>query len=147
MRVSHSLLAGLLGIAVGCPAAAQDSVTRASQGLSEASQASLAASSYVVAGSVQLIQASSQLVVAGVEAAGESAVVVLRGASEGATASVMMSAQLARDASIAAGTAVRVVAESIGHALYVGAVMIAFIPNEIGRAMIHHSRHGGGTPR
>jgi hypothetical protein len=97
----------------------------------------------VVAGSVQLIQASTQLVVAGLETVGESTVVVLRGASEAATVSVQMSAQLAREASLAAGTAVRVVAESVGHALYVGARLIAFIPNEIGRALIHHSRHGG----
>lgn len=117
-------------------------MTRGSQGMSNASGASLAASSYVVAGSVQLIQASSQLVVAGLEAAGESAVVVLRGASEGVTVSVQMSAELAREASIAVGDTVRVVAESVGHALYVGARLIAFIPNEIGRALVHHSRHG-----
>ena len=144
MKIKHVLIAGF-GMALAATAAAQDSTTRGSQGMSNASGASLAAASYVVAGSVQLIQGSTQLVVAGLEAAGESTVVVLRGASEGVTVSVKMSAQLARDASIAVGNSVRVVTESIGHALYIGARLIAFIPNEIGRALIHHSR--SGAPR
>lgn len=146
MKIGH-LLAAVAGMALGSIAGAQDSVSRGSQGLSNASGASLAASSFVVAGSAQLIQGSTQLVVAGLETVGESTVVVLRGASEGVTVSVQMSAQLAREASIAAGNSVRVVAESIGHALYVGARLIAFIPNEIGRALIHHSRHGAQPPR
>ena len=57
------------------------------------------------------------------------------------------SAQLVREASVAAGTAVRVVTESVGYSLYVGARLIAFIPNEIGRALIHQSRHGAPAPK
>jgi hypothetical protein len=106
------------------------------------SEASLAASGFVVAGSVQLLQAGSQLVVTGMQAAGESTVVVMRGVSEGVTVSVRMSAQLAREASVAAGTAVRVVAESVGYSLYVGVRLIAFVPAEAVRALIHQSRHG-----
>ena len=41
------------------------------------------------------------------------------------------------------GSAVRVVAESVGHALYIGARLIAFVPNEIGRALIHHAVRDG----
>jgi len=136
------LLAGLLGTVVSQVALAQGSMTRGSQGMSQGSEASIAGSGLIVAGSAQLIAGGSQLVVSTVQAAGESTVVVLRGASEGVTVSVRMSAQLAREASVAAGTAVRVVAESVGYSLYVGARLIAFIPAEAVRALIHQSRHG-----
>ncbi len=69
--------------------------------------------------------------------------IVLRGTSEAVTVSVRTSAKIAYEASVAAGNAVRVVAESVGHALYIGTRLIAFVPNEIGRALIHHSVRDG----
>ena len=140
MRFSHCLAA--LACAVLSQSAAAQSVIRGSTGLSQGSEASLAASGFVVAGSALLLQGSAQLVVTAVEAAGNSAVVVMRGVSEGVTVSVKTSAQLVRDASVAAGTAVRVVSESVGYSLYVGARLIAFIPAEAVRALIHQSKHG-----
>jgi hypothetical protein len=138
MRLPLSLLIALLGTIVG-PAVAQDSLTRGSQGLSNASAASLAASGFVVAGSSELIQTSANLTVTALQIAGETVVIVMRGAAESVTVSVRTSATIARDASVAVGSAVRVVAESVGYALYVGARLIAFVPNEIGRALIHHA--------
>jgi hypothetical protein len=44
---------------------------------------------------------------------------------------VLTSAQLIGNASLAAGTLVQVMGESIGYALYVGGSLIAFVPNEI----------------
>lgn len=67
--------------------------------------------------------------------------VVMRGASEAATVSVRASATAVGAASVVVGSTVQVVAESAGHSLYVAGRLIAFIPNEIGRALIHHSRH------
>jgi hypothetical protein len=58
---------------------------------------------------------------------------------------VRTSAKLAGEVSVAAGVAVRVVAESVGHALYVGARLIAFVPNEIGRSLIHHAVRDGSA--
>jgi hypothetical protein len=142
MKMIGCLLAGTLAlhhpVALG-----QDSTARGSQGLSEASQASLAASGFVVAGSAALIVSGAQLTVTALQTAGESVVIVMRGASEAATVSVRTSAQIAGEASVAVGTVVRVVAESVGYALYVGAKLIAFVPNEIGRALIHHSVRDG----
>ena len=57
---------------------------------------------------------------------------------------MLTSAQLVGNASLAAGTLVQVMGESIGYALYVGGSLIAFVPNEIGRALIHQSFHGAG---
>ncbi len=112
-----------------------------SQAPSNASNASLTGSGFVVAGTSQLIQGGAQLTVAALQAAGESVVVVMRGASEATTVSVKASTNVIGGASVAVGSAVQVVAESAGHSLYVAGKLIAFIPNEIGRALIHQSRH------
>jgi len=132
-----------LGFAFAGSALAQDSLTRGSQGMSNASAASLAASGFVVAGSSELIHASAALTVTALQVAGETVVIVMRGAAESVTVSVRTSATIARDASVAVGSAVRVVAESVGYALYVGARLIAFVPNEIGRSLIHHAVRDG----
>jgi hypothetical protein len=39
---------------------------------------------------------------------------------------------------------VHAMGESTGYALYVGGRLIAFVPSEIGRALIHQSYHGAG---
>lgn len=135
---------GILGLVGACAASAQGLSTRGSLALSNASAASLAGSGLIVAGTIEIIGASAELTVHAVQAAGESTVIVLRGASEAATVSVLTSAQLVGNASVAAGTLVQVMGESIGYALYVGGSLIAFVPNEIGRALIHQSFHGAG---
>jgi len=139
MKLLRSLMAAMVVIAISPTVHAQDSLTRGSQGLSNASGASLAASGFVVAGSSELIQTSANLTVMALQSAGETVVIVMRGAAESVTVSVRTSAVIARDASVAVGSAVRVVAESVGYALYVGARLIAFVPNEIGRSLIHHA--------
>ena len=145
MKIATYLAAGFLGLCIALSAAAQSSTT-GSQNLSNASEASLAASGFVVAGSSELITTSAQLTVMAMQSVGETVVIVMRGASEAVTVSVRTSAAMAREASVAVGSAVRVVAESVGYALYVGARLIAFVPNEIGRALIYHSVRDG-APR
>ena len=145
--MSHARLAVLVvGLVAACAASAQGLSTRGSLALSNASAASLAGSGFIVTGSIELIAASAELTVQAVQAAGESAVIVLRGASEAATISVLTSAQLVGHASVAVGTIVHAMGESAGYALYVGGRLIAFVPNETGRALIHqslqHARQG-----
>lgn len=125
---------------VAAPAAA-DSTARASEGSASVS----AASGLIVAGSASVIAGSGQLVVAGVQTLGDAAIVTLRGASEAGTASLKVSREVAGAASLAVGTVVQVVAESSGYALTVAGRLIAFIPNEAGRSLLHHSRHEGAN--
>jgi hypothetical protein len=116
---------------------------RAAGGLSEASQASAAipvGSAIVVGGSMMAIAASGQAVVKTVQAVGDGSIVVLRGASDAATASIKLSAQAARELSIATGTVVSVVAMSTGYMLVASGKALAFIPNEIGASLLHHSQ-------
>lgn len=130
---SAVLLAALVGAA---PAWAQSDASRASAN----SSAGLSiATGSVVAGTASLIAGSAILSVKAVEKVGDSVVVVLEGASEVATVSVKVAASAAGTASLAVGSAVKVVAEASGHALYLAGKLIAFIPNEIGRSLVHHS--------
>lgn len=105
-----------------------------------ASAAASRAVGVVVAGTASVLVVGSLLTVEAVEKLGDSVVVVLKSASEAATVSVRVAADLSGNASVAVGTAVSVVAESTGQALVVSGKIIAFIPNEIGKSLIHHSR-------
>ena len=112
--------------------------------LSNASEALSAAAGFVVLGSMSAVAASGYVVVASVETVADGVVVVLKGASAGAEASVQASVQLsgaaAQGLSDAAGKAVTVTATSTGHMLILSGKVLAFIPNELGKSLLHHSR-------
>jgi hypothetical protein len=112
----------------------------AGQSLSEASVAIPAASGVVILGSMSVLAASAVVTVKSVEVVGDGAVIVLNGASDMASASVKLSAQAAKGLSLTAGTVVNVAAVSTGHVLVAGGKAIAFIPNEIGTALLHQSK-------
>jgi hypothetical protein len=84
------------------------------------------------------------LVVAGLEAAGDSVNVMLKDASQAGEASIRVSGEVAAAASLAVGSVVVVTAEAAGHALSAAGKLIAFVPNELGRSLLYHARHGGG---
>jgi hypothetical protein len=123
-------------ILLSVPAFAQDP-SRAS---ADASASASRAVGVVVAGTASVLVVGSILTVEAIEKAGESVVFVLKSASEAATVSVKVAADLSGNASVAVGSAVSVVAESTGQALVASGKIIAFIPNEIGKSLIHHSR-------
>jgi hypothetical protein len=89
---------------------------------------------------VMLLSAGAMLSVVAVEATSVGTVWVLERASDGARASVKLSAQAAGGLSVAAGTAVLVTAMSTGWVLSAAGRAIAFIPNEIGAALLHNER-------
>ena len=93
-----------------------------------------------VAAPVMLLSAGAMLSVVAVEATSVGTVWVLERASDGARASVKLSAQAAGGLSVAAGTAVLVTAMSTGWVLSAAGRAIAFIPNEIGSALLHNER-------
>lgn len=97
-------------------------------------------SGVVVAGSVLTVFAGGSLVVESVEVIDEGVVVVLKAVGDGSKATVQFSGKALEGVSVVAGTAVSAVAMSAGHALVVSGKVIAFIPNELGKALLHHSR-------
>ena len=93
-----------------------------------------------VAAPVMILSAGVTLTVVAVEASAIGAVWVLERASDGARATVKLSAQAAGGLSVAAGTAVVVTAVSTGWVLSTASRAIAFVPNEIGAALFYNER-------
>lgn len=87
-----------------------------------------------VAAPVLLSTAGTLLVVKGVQASAQGTVFVLERAADGAQASVEVAGRAA------AGSAVTVSVIGAGVLLSAGGEVIAFIPNKVGRALLHHER-------
>jgi hypothetical protein len=90
--------------------------------------------------SAHAFAASGQLVVKGVEASAKGTVYTLERVSDGAKASVEVSGRAAGTASTVVGKAVTVTAMASGTLLSAAGEVIAFIPNEIGKALLHNER-------
>lgn len=104
------------------------------------SRASTDVSAEVIGGSILLVAVGGSVVVAGVHASGEGLELVLQGAGQASIATVRLSGEAARGLSVATGTVLDVVATSTGHVLVLSGKALAFIPNEIGKALLHHER-------
>lgn len=127
----------MLSLSAALPAMAH---AEASENLSRGSQNLSQGSAVVVAGSMSMLVASGQVMIASLEAVGEGVVIVLKGASEAGSASIQLSGQAAQGLSLAVGTVVSVVAVSTGHVLVASGKAIAFIPNELGKSLLYHSK-------
>ena len=147
MKKTRMIVTVLCGVALLLPVAqaqsqASRASTRASEGLSEAA-------STVVAGSATLIVGGAVLVVDSVRQVGEALLVVLRpvgqGVSEASTVTLRFAASAVGNTSVAVGASVQVVAEASGQAVYLAGKLIAFIPNEVGKSLVHHSPVKGGV--
>lgn len=134
MIIRKALIAVLLSTAAAMPAAARDSVE-------DGSSVSVAMSVMAVAVPVWAAHQGSEFVVRAVNATAKGVELSLQGVSGAIETSATIAAEVAEAASVGVGTSVRVVAESTGHALVASGVLLAFVPNEIGRALLHHSRH------
>jgi hypothetical protein len=107
---------------------------------SEASALSALPIAVSVAAPVMIISAGVALTVVSVQASATGTVWVLERASDGTRATVTLSGQALEGASIAVGTAIGVVAISTGWILVNASQAIAFIPNEIGAALLYNER-------
>jgi len=112
----------------------------AQSAVSEASALSALPIAVSVAAPVMLLSAGATLTVVAVQASAVGTVWVLERASDGARATLTLSAQAARGLSVAAGTVVVVTAVSSGWVLSTASDAIAFIPNEIGAALLYNER-------
>ncbi len=113
---------------------------RAHDPASELSALSMLPVAVSVAAPVGLLSAGAVFTVVAVEAASGATVWVLERASDGARASVTVSGQVAGGVSVAAGTGVVAVACSAGWVLSAAGQVIAFIPNELGKALLYNER-------
>ena len=87
-----------------------------------------------------LLSAGAVLTVVAVEVSATGTVWVLERASDGARSTLRLSAQAAGGVSVVAGTAIVVTVLSTGWVLSAAGTAIAFIPNEIGAALLYNER-------
>jgi hypothetical protein len=99
-----------------------------------------AAASAVVSIPVALSTTGAVLVVKTVESTARSTVYVLERASDGAHASIEVIGRGVAGASLVAGASVVVTVVSAGVVLSAAGDAIAFIPNALGRALLHNER-------
>lgn len=130
--MKRPLIATLLAIACATGQAADPS--QASRG----SAGDLSA--MVVGGSVLTVLGAGSLLVVSVQTVGDGVQAVLEKAADGSRATVHFSGKALEGVSLATGMALEVVAMSAGHALVASGKVIAFLPNEAGKALLHHSR-------
>ena len=128
----HAALATLLSISIGHVAAHSNA--------SDISSLSALPIAISVAAPVMLLSAGASLTVVAVEASATGTVWVLERASDGARSSVRLSAQAANGVSMVAGTALLVTAISTGWVLSAASQVIAFVPNQIGMALLHNEK-------
>ncbi len=107
---------------------------------SDASALSMLPIAVSVAAPAMFLSAGAVLTVVAVEASATGVVCILERASDGARASVTLGAQSAGALSVGVGTVVVVSAFSAGWVLSAAGRAIAYIPNEIGAALLHDER-------
>ena len=120
--------------------AATLATANAQSAVSEASALSALPIAVSVAAPAMVLSAGALLTVVAVEASASGAVWVLERASGGARSTLRLSAQAVGGLSVAAGTVVVVTALGSGWVLSTASEAIAFIPNEIGAALLYNER-------
>ncbi len=109
-------------------------------GVSRASEALSGAGNTVIQGSLTGITASGSLIIESVKASASGVVMVLHASADAASVTLQLSGEVLKQAALASGTVIEVSAVSTGHLLISAGKVIAFIPNELGKALLHHEK-------
>jgi hypothetical protein len=133
-RMAHCLIAASLILTTTGAAYAHP------RGPSDASALSAVPVAMSIAAPAMVLSAGAMLTVVSVEASATGTVWVLERASDGVRASVTLGTRVAGGLSMAVGTAVEVVAVGAGWVLCTAGKAIAFIPNQIGAALLYNER-------
>lgn len=135
------VFAGVLSVGfLHCAVAQNDASAASSASAMPLGSVVGASAGAVVAIPVAFSTVGAVLAIKGIEASAKGTVYVLERVSDGARASVEVSGKVAGGISTAVGTVVTVSLLSTGVALSVAGQVIAFIPNEVGKALLHNER-------
>ena len=135
----------LLGLASAPADHAQSDASMLASALPEASvvvgsAVSVSASTAVVALPVALSVDGAKLVVKGVQASAKGTVLLLESASDGAAASIEISGKALRATGASLGDTILVSVIVTGALLSVAGEVIAYVPNEMGKALLYNER-------
>ncbi len=148
-RIGRNLSRALLGLALAAQLGAHAaSPSEASAGLSMLPLASLLVTGSVVGASAagaadasaQLVVGTGQLVVRGVQASARGTVYVVERVSDGARFSVEVLGRGVQAAGASVGATVVVSVIGAGVILSAAGEVLAFVPNAVGRALLHNER-------
>ena len=92
-------------------------------------------------GSVGMSAASSELIVLGLEQSARGVSVVVKGSAHASGEVVTLLLDGATAASVAVGSVLQASATAAGYVLIAAGKAVAFIPNEMGRSLLHQSRY------
>ncbi|MGN6526904.1 MAG: hypothetical protein ACTHL8_10975 [Burkholderiaceae bacterium] len=121
-------------LAIACLAQLEPARAQSSDHLSEASGVSVAVS---VALPVMFVAGVGSVVVTAVQATGDGIVWVVENVADGARASVRVTGHAIGASAVAVGTVLTMTATSAGLLLSAAGQVVAFIPNEVGRALLY----------
>ena len=147
-RTATAALAGtalVLGLATAPAAHAQSDASLLVSALPIASvvvgtAVSVGASTAVVALPVALSVDGAKLIVKGVKASAKGTVLLLESASDGAAASIEISGKALRATGASLGDTILVSVILTGALLSVAGEVIAYVPNEMGKALLYNER-------
>lgn len=131
------------GLAIALTVGPAQAQSEASAALSALPIASVVGSAAVSVLPVALTVSGAALVVKTVEVSAQGTVVVLERLSDGARASVVLSERAAAGASVLAGQAAVVSVIGSGVVISAAGEVLCFVPNALGRALLHNERVSG----
>lgn len=123
-------------LTLGCASAH----TRGDRAASELSAVSMLPVALSVVAPALLLGSAGAMTVVAVETASDATVWVFERAADGSRASVRFAGQAAGGLSLAVGTTVAVSATASGWVVHQSGRALAFVPNEVGRTLLHHER-------
>lgn len=129
----------LLGLLSAMTSAAHAGDTGLSAAYSESSQMSANGSAQIVDGSLAAVTGSAEFSVRSVRTVGDVLHVAVKGSAEVGEVVLAIPLAIAGGASYAAGQTITVVAEGMGWLVTQGGKVLAFIPNEAGKGLLHSS--------
>ena len=146
MQTQNIVLKFIRATLVGCTVAASLLFAMATHAnsVTDPSRASINASVAIpvtlVDGSAQLFKDAGQLSVTGVKTVGNVSIITLRGLAGGAEASVQVSSKAIEGSAIGVGMALQATVSVTGVLLVSAGKALMFVPNEMGKSLLHHSR-------
>ena len=102
--------------------------------------ASIAIPVTLIAGTSQFFKDAGRLSVTGVKTAGDVSVITFRGLANGAEASVQVSSKVIEGSAVGVGVVLQATVSATGTLLVSAGKALMFIPNEMGKSLLHHSR-------
>lgn len=94
----------------------------------------------VLSGSVSAVAASGQLIIETVEAGADTVTIVVKASGKAASATIKLSGKAIKKVGFVAGQAIEMSAITTGYFLVLSGKAVAFIPNEVGQALIDHKK-------